>query len=174
MCVARRLAPLLLASGAGLLVAAVNHPAAAGPLQGQRDCAAEARAFADRVVGDRDALTKLLEGGITGAVAGGAWLGSANGIDKGARTGAAKAYSGSMAQDPRVWQALYDTALQTCAAGGPSAASGASVSAGGGAAGTGATGTGAGAQGCRSRAGVVGSSGGGSTLSAGSGATGCR
>lgn len=160
---------LLLATGTGLLVCETGISSAeAGSASGSKDCAAVAQAFADRFVGDKDAMTKLVEGGITGAVAGGAWLGSENGAYRGARTGAAKAYAGTMAQDPRVWQGLYDTAYQTCMAGKATTGAGSSV-------GTNelSTGTGATSQGCRSRAGVVGSSGGG-TLSAGSGATGCR
>lgn len=160
---------LLLAAGSGLLVCAnTMSGAAAGTASGPKDCAAEAQAFADRFVGDKDAMTKLVEGGITGAVSGGAWLGSENGADKGARAGAAKAYAGTMAQDPRVWQGLYDTAYQTCTAGKAASGAGSSVTTNGSQVGTGAA-----SQGCRSRAGVVGSSGGG-TLSAGSGATGCR
>ncbi|WP_106752180.1 hypothetical protein [Pannonibacter carbonis] len=160
---------LLLATGTGLLVCETGlSSVAAGPATGPKDCAAEAKAFADRFVGDKDAMTKLVEGGITGAVSGGAWLGSENGVDRGARTGAAKAYAGTMAQDPRVWQGLYDTAFQTCTAGRTATGSGSSVTTNGSQVGTGAA-----SQGCRSRAGVVGSSGGG-TLSAGSGATGCR
>lgn len=71
---------LLLATGTELLVCETGLSSAeAGSASGPKDCAAEAKAFADRFVGDKDAMTKLVEGGITGAVSGGGTLSAGSG-----------------------------------------------------------------------------------------------
>ena len=146
------------------LTLATSGPALAGS---QQYCESEARAFADSYVGDRDMMTSLLQGGLDAAVLARGWFASPRTVERAARAGAASAYAGSMAQDPRVWQGLYDTAYQTCMAGQSNGSGGAPSS-------VAVDQHTAPSQGCRSRAGVVGSQGGGGTISASSSATGCR
>ncbi|WP_186393807.1 MULTISPECIES: hypothetical protein [unclassified Pannonibacter] len=97
---------------ASLTAAGAVPPAAA---QGQdMTCDASARDFANaHAGGGRDMGTSILEGAMSGTVAGGAWAGP-SGAERGARAGAALGVLGTMAQDPRVWQALYDSAYRTC------------------------------------------------------------
>ncbi|MFN4169330.1 MAG: hypothetical protein ACK4HD_13565 [Pannonibacter phragmitetus] len=77
-------------------------------------CDASARDFANaHAGGGRDMGTSILEGAMSGTVAGGAWAGP-SGAERGAHAGAALGVLGTMAQDPRVWQALYDSAYRTC------------------------------------------------------------
>jgi hypothetical protein len=97
---------------AALAVAGYVLPVAA---QG-RDmaCDASARDFANAHAGrGRDMGTSIVEGAMNGTVAGGAWAGP-SGAERGANAGAALGVLGTMAQDPRVWQALYDSAYRTC------------------------------------------------------------
>lgn len=77
-------------------------------------CDASARDFANaHAGGGRDMMSSMLEGAMNGTVAGGAWAGP-SGAERGAHAGAALGVLGTMAQDPRVWQALYDSAYRTC------------------------------------------------------------
>lgn len=97
---------------AGLMAASGALPAAA---QGQDiACDASARDFANaHAGGGRDMTSSILEGAMNGTVAGGAWAGP-SGAERGAHAGAALGVLGTMAQDPRIWQALYDSAYRTC------------------------------------------------------------
>ena len=110
MTVTRTLFPVLCLA-AGLAAGAVL-PAAAQGLD--MVCDASARDFANaHAGGGRDMGTSILEGAMSGTVAGGAWAGP-SGAERGARAGGALGVLGTMAQDPRVWQALYDSAYRTC------------------------------------------------------------
>lgn len=95
-----------LAAAAGALPAGAQGPDMA--------CDASAREFANaHGGGGRDMMSNILEGAMNGTVAGGAWAGP-SGAERGAHAGAALGVLGTMAQDPRVWQALYDSAYRTC------------------------------------------------------------
>lgn len=77
-------------------------------------CDASARDFANaHAGGGRDMMSSMLDGAMSGAVAGGAWAGP-SGAERGAHAGAALGVLGTMAQDPRTWQALYDSAYRSC------------------------------------------------------------
>ncbi|MFN4124359.1 hypothetical protein [Pannonibacter indicus] len=97
---------------ASLTAAGALLPAAARGMD--MACHASARDFANAHAGGRrDMGTSILEGAMSGTVAGGAWAGP-SGAERGAHAGAALGVLGTMAQDPRVWQALYDSAYRTC------------------------------------------------------------
>ncbi|WP_430512733.1 hypothetical protein [Pannonibacter phragmitetus] len=102
----------VLGLAAALAAAGTVLPAGA---QGQdMACDASAREFANAHGGGRrDMMSNILEGAMNGTVAGGAWAGP-SGAERGAHAGAALGVLGTMAQDPRVWQALYDSAYRTC------------------------------------------------------------
>ncbi|ALV29444.1 hypothetical protein [Pannonibacter phragmitetus] len=107
----RALFPVLFLAAA-LAAAGAVLPAAAQGLD--MTCDASARDFANAHAGSgRDMGTSILEGAMSGTVAGGAWAGT-SGAERGAHAGAALGVLGTMAQDPRVWQALYDSAYRTC------------------------------------------------------------
>ncbi len=77
-------------------------------------CDAYARNYADAHVGDGDMTGDVVDGGIRGAVAGGAWRGP-SGARRGARVGGALGVLDNLGSMPGGWQALYDMAYQICA-----------------------------------------------------------
>lgn len=110
MPVARALFPVFCLAAA--LTAGHALPAAAQGLD--MACDASAREFANaHAGGGRDMMSSILEGAMNGTVAGGAWAGP-SGAERGAHAGAALGVLGTMAQNPRIWQALYDSAYRTC------------------------------------------------------------
>lgn len=76
-------------------------------------CQRYARDYADAHMGSGDPLGDLVDGGMRGAVAGGAWDGP-SGAERGAVAGGALGVLDNLGTYPGGWQALYDMAYQMC------------------------------------------------------------
>ncbi|WP_209017033.1 hypothetical protein [Roseibium aggregatum] len=77
------------------------------------DCVVYATDYANARMGSGDVVGDAVSGGMTGAVAGGAWAGPGGAI-RGARAGGALGVLDNLGSMPGGWQALYDTAYQMC------------------------------------------------------------
>lgn len=86
-------------------------PAGAQPA----DCEAYAIDYANRFIGSGDMVGDAVEGGMKGAVVGGAWRGP-SGAKRGAQAGGALGVLNNLGSDPRAWEGLYDMAYQMCVA----------------------------------------------------------
>lgn len=78
------------------------------------DCVVYATDYANSHMGSGDVVGDAVDGGMTGAVAGGAWRGPSGAV-RGARAGGALGVLDNLGSMPGGWQALYDTAYQMCA-----------------------------------------------------------
>ena len=90
----------------------------AGACPGQAEdrlaaCQSYARDYADAHKGSGDPLGDLVDGGMRGVVAGGAWDGP-SGAERGAVAGGALSVLDNLGAYPGGWQALYDMAYQMC------------------------------------------------------------
>jgi len=90
--------------------------ASSTPLPAQDiDCDTYAIDYANRFVGSGDMVGDAVEGGMKGAVVGGAWRGP-SGAKRGARAGGALGVLNNIGSDPRAWEGFYDMAYQMCVA----------------------------------------------------------
>jgi len=77
------------------------------------DCASYARSYADAHVTSDPGDLSVADGGMRGAVVGGAWEGP-SGARRGARAGAALSVLDSLGNYPSGWRGLYDMAYRLC------------------------------------------------------------
>lgn len=106
-----------LLTGTGLPMSAAAlfvglSPTEAADLQGV-DCASYARAYADAHVTSDPGDLSVADGGMRGAVIGGAWEGP-GGARRGAAAGAALSVLDSLGNYPSGWRGLYDMAYRMC------------------------------------------------------------
>jgi len=78
------------------------------------DCVVYATDYANAHVGSGDIAGDAVSGGVTGAVAGGAWNPLTGGAVRGARAGGALGVLNNLGSIPEGWQGLYDMAYQIC------------------------------------------------------------
>jgi len=76
-------------------------------------CEDYARDYVDAHAGSGDPTGDMVDEGMRGAVAGGAWAGP-GGARRGARAGAALSVLDNLGSTPEGWQSLYDMAYQMC------------------------------------------------------------
>ncbi|MTH98979.1 hypothetical protein E1297_23525 [Roseibium sp. RKSG952] len=81
--------------------------------QANTNCVLYATDYANRYAGSGDPVGDAVQGGMAGAVIGGAWRGPGGAV-KGARAGAALATLDNLGSMPGGWQGLYDMAFQMC------------------------------------------------------------
>lgn len=77
------------------------------------DCDSYARDYANARTGNGDLVGDVVDGGMRGAVVGGAWAGP-GGARRGARAGGALGVLDNLGSMPGGWEALYDMAYQIC------------------------------------------------------------
>ncbi|POF30158.1 hypothetical protein CLV41_107185 [Roseibium marinum] len=103
-------APRLQASLAGVLLTVGTLSAANAQAV---NCDAYARSYADAHTSNDPTDLSVVDGGMRGAVAGGAWEGP-GGARRGAVAGGALAVLDTLGNYPGGWQGLYDLAYSTC------------------------------------------------------------